>query len=75
MARISDYNHYKLDEINDILGKKYRLEHPQKEREWRTYEQEFSHRIKTAMKDLKPLIEEAVSTLKIIHSPGHPYSL
>ncbi len=76
MPRIGgDDIRYKLEEINDILGKKYRLEHPQKERDWRTYEQEFSHRIKTAMKDLEPLIDDAVSTLKIIHGPGHPHSL
>ena len=48
----SDDIKYKLDEINDILGKKYRLEYPEKKRDWRTYEQEFSHRIKTAMRDL-----------------------
>jgi transposase len=66
---------YKLEEINDLIGKKYALEHPKKERDWRTYEQEFSARIKTAMKDLDPLIQEAVSTIHIIHGPGHPYSL
>ncbi len=73
MARVTgDDIQYKLQEINDILGKKYRLEHPGKKRDWRTYEQEFSLRIKTAMRDLEPLIEEAVSTIAIIHGPGHP---
>ena len=71
----SDDVQYKLEEISSILGKKYVLEHPKKERDWRTYEQEFSLRIKTAMKDLEPLIEEAVSTITIIHGPGHPHSL
>ncbi len=76
MARVTgDDIQYKLQEINDILGKKYRLEHPGKKRDWRTYEQEFSLRIKTAMKDLEPLIDEAVSTITIIHGPGHPHSL
>ncbi len=27
------------------------------------------------MKDLDPLIQETVSTVHIIHGPGHPYSL
>ena len=27
------------------------------------------------MKDLDPLIQEAVSTIHIIHGPGHPHSL
>ena len=76
MARVTgDDIQYKLQEINDILGKKYRLEHAGKKRDWRTYEQEFSLRIKTAMKDLEPLIDEAVSTITIIRGPGHPHSL
>ena len=66
---------YKLEEINSTLGKKYKIEHPKKERDWRTYEPEFSTRIKTAMKDLDPLIQEAVSSMKIIPRPGHPHSL
>ena len=66
---------YKLEEINSTIGKKYRLEHPKKERDWRTYEQEFSRRIKMAMKDLDPLVNEAVSIMRIIHGPGHPHSL
>ena len=65
----------KLRELNDLLNKKYRLEHPEKERDWRTYEQEFAHRIKTAMKDLDPLIGEAASTISIVPGPGHPHSL
>ena len=76
MARVTgDDIQYKLQEINDILGRKYRLEHPGKKRDWRKYEQEFSLRIKTAMRDLEPLIEEAVSSIKLIHGPGHPHSL
>ena len=66
---------YKLEEINSFLAIRYRMEHPKKERNWRTYEQEFSTSIKSAMKDLDPLIQEAVSTIHIIHGPGHPYSL
>ena len=66
---------YKLEEINSIFGKRYRLEHPERERDWRTYEQEFSRRIKMAKKDLDPLVSEAVSTIHIIHGPGHLHSL
>ena len=66
---------YKLEEINNILGKKYVQEHPEKERNWRTYESEFSRRIKTAMKELDPLIEKAVSIMHIPKRPGHPHSL
>ena len=34
-----------------MLGEKCAPEHPEKQRDWRTYDQEFSLRIKTAMKD------------------------
>ncbi|MDG7041226.1 MAG: hypothetical protein JRN66_08235 [Nitrososphaerota archaeon] len=43
----------------------YLKEHPKKERDWRTYEQQFARRIYTAMKSLEPLIHEAVSTLHV----------
>ncbi|MCL4333656.1 MAG: ISNCY family transposase, partial [Candidatus Thermoplasmatota archaeon] len=49
--------------------------HPMKERDWRTYEQQFSHRIKTAIKELDPLVKEAVSVIHIHHGPGHPFDL
>ncbi|MGC8609548.1 MAG: ISNCY-like element ISFac3 family transposase, partial [Thermoplasmata archaeon] len=45
---------YKLEEINSTIWKGYKLEHSGKERDWKTYEQEFSTRIKMAMKDLDP---------------------
>jgi transposase len=65
----------KLEEIDNILKKKYRLSHPKDKRDWRTYEQQFSHRIKTAMKELDPLIKEAVSSLHTHNGPGHPFYL
>ena len=76
MSRIMDNDiRYKLEEINSTIGKKYKLEHPVKERDWKTYEQEFSRRIKMAMKDLDPLVNQAVSSIRIIKGPGHPHSL
>jgi len=61
----------KLHELDSILSKKYVLEHPKKERDWRTYEQEFAQRIKMAMEDLDPLINEAVSMIRIVPRAGH----
>ena len=76
MPKVFDVDiRYKLEEINSIIGKKYKLEHPKQQRDWRTYEQQFALRIKTVMKDLDPLIREAVSTLHVVHGPGHPHSL
>ena len=76
MSRVtSDDIQNKLEDIDTTLRSKYKLEHPEKERDWRTYEQEFSTRIKMAMKDLDPLINEAVSSIRIIHGLGHLHSL
>ena len=67
--------YYKLEEINNILGKQYVMEHPVKGRDWKNYEKEFSERIRTAMKELDPLVNEAVSAIHTAPKPGHPYSL
>lgn len=76
MARVTSEDiRDKLQEIHDFIGKKYALDHPKKDRDWRTYEQQFSLRIKTAMRDLSPLIDEAVSSLHIIPAKGHPHAL
>jgi len=34
-----------------------------KKQDWRTYEQRLAERIRTAVRELEPLIEEAISTL------------
>ena len=56
---------------NDILGKQYALEHPLKERNWKNYEKEFPERIKKAMRELDPLVKEAVSAIHTAPKPGH----
>lgn len=50
--------------INTIV-EEYKENSELTKRDWRTYEQRVSHRLKTAFNDLKPLVEEAVSTLNI----------
>jgi len=52
--------------ILDELIKKYKEEHPDEKRDWRTYEQRTTERLKTAFKELRPLIHEAVSSIKFI---------
>lgn len=52
----------KLDEIID----QYKKEHPQKKRDWRTYEQQFARRAKACFHDLESLVDEAVSSIHII---------
>lgn len=50
--------------LDDVI-EEYKKEHPPAERDWRTYEQQFARRAKTAFHDLEPLVEEAVSSIKI----------
>ena len=51
----------KLDEIID----EYKKETPKKERDWRTYEQRVGERLKKAFNEFRPLVKEAVSSIKI----------
>ena len=49
----------------DTIIEEYKEETPRKKRDWRTYEQQLSYRIRTALRNLEPLIDEAILTLKI----------
>ncbi|KXB03947.1 hypothetical protein AKJ47_01425 [candidate division MSBL1 archaeon SCGC-AAA261G05] len=46
----------------------YKKERKEKRRDWRTYEQRLTLRIKRAVKDLEPLIDEAVESIKVYRS-------
>ena len=66
----------KLKELDEHIRKEYIEAHPEKERDWRTYEQQFSKRIKEAMRSLDPLVHEAVSAIKVERSgAGRPDTL
>ncbi|MHB1867377.1 MAG: ISNCY-like element ISFac3 family transposase, partial [Nitrososphaerales archaeon] len=65
----------KLKEIDDHIKKEYVEDHPKQDRDWRTYEQQFSKRIKEAMKALDPLIHEAASEIRIEPRAGKPDAL
>jgi len=51
--------------LDDII-KEYKEEHPEKKRDWRTYEQQVAERLKTAFRELKPLVHEAASSIKFV---------
>ncbi len=51
--------------LNNIINE-YKEQSPKKKRDWRTYEQRLTERVKTAIRELEPLIEEAVSAIKIV---------
>ncbi len=42
----------KLKDIDDYIRQEYLDQHSKKERDWRTYEEQFTRRIRTAMKSL-----------------------
>ncbi|MEM0195975.1 MAG: hypothetical protein QXJ24_06650 [Thermoplasmatales archaeon] len=62
----------KVQEMDDFIRKKYRIDHPKEERGWRTYEQLFSGMIREAMKSPNTLISEAVPSIHTDSGAGRP---
>ncbi len=55
-----------LTKILDDIVDQYKQEHPKTKRNWRTYEQQVAERLKTAFRELKPLVHEATSTITFV---------
>ena len=51
--------------VLDDIVKDYKENVDPNKRDWRTYEQQAAARLRTAFRELKPLVEEAVSSLRI----------
>jgi len=51
--------------LKEII-KEYKEENPPEKKDWRTEEQRVKQRLKTAFTELRPLVNEAVSSIKII---------
>ena len=51
--------------IDDII-EEYKEKSTSKERDWRTYEQRVAKRLRTAFKELKPLVQEAAKSINIV---------
>ncbi len=56
--------------VLDGIIKEYKKEHPKKERDWRTCEQRAAVRLRTAFRELKPLVREAASSIQF--ASGEP---
>lgn len=56
----------KITAMLDEIIEEYKKNHPKKKRDWRTYEQQFAHRVKTAYRELRPLVREAVKPLTLV---------
>ncbi|MFQ5814914.1 MAG: ISNCY family transposase, partial [Candidatus Hydrothermarchaeaceae archaeon] len=69
MIRSKDI-HQRLRDIEEFLLDEYKESRVEKERDWRTYEQRLMHRIKEAVRNLEPLIEEAVESIEVHKSQG-----
>jgi len=65
----------RLQEIEDFLGEEYKKQKVQEKRDWKTFEQRLSKRIKEAIRNLEPLIDEAISTIRIKKEKGRKPSI
>lgn len=65
----------KLKDIDVFLLEQYKQNKGEKKRDWRTYEQQYALRIKEAMKQLVPLINEAVDSICVERKRGRKHGL
>ncbi len=67
--RLKDIEQYLLDEYKSSRAKE------KGKRDWRTYEERLLHRIKGAIRNLEPLIEEATKSITVSREKGRRPSL
>lgn len=65
----------RIKDIEEFLLDEYKKNHPEQKRDWRTYEQQLAHRLKHAVRNLEPLIDEAVSSIHVQRGAGRPPEL
>jgi len=69
----------KLKELDKILLERYtrksKKERKKKKRDWRTYEEQYSERIRRCMKELEPLLKEASCNIRITNKRGKKFQL
>ena len=64
----------RIRDIDEYLLEKYKESKKTEKRDWRTYEQQLMNRIKGAIRNLEPLINEATN-INIHRGPGRPPDL
>lgn len=64
----------RIKDIDDFLLKQYKDKKVENKRDWRTYEQQLMKRIKGAIRNLEPLINQSVN-IEIHRGPGRPPDL
>ena len=60
----------RLRDIEEFLLDEYKSSKEGRKRDWRTYEQRLMHRVKEAIRNLEPLINEAAETIKTQRGKG-----
>lgn len=65
-----------LQKLDDIV-KEYKTNSVEKKRDWRTYELQLAQRIRFAMRQLEPLIDDAIGTITVVsgETRGRPPEL
>jgi len=56
--------------VEEFLMEEYKKNHPEKKRDWRTQEQQLAYRIKNAIRNIEPLVDEAVNVIKVHREKG-----
>jgi len=69
MLRTKDIRE-KIRDIDEFILDEYKINHQEGKRDWRTYEQQLAARLKYAIRNLEPLVDEAVSTLRVERGQG-----
>lgn len=64
----------RIKDIDNFLLKQYKDRKVENKRDWRTYEQQLIKRIKGAIRNLEPLIDQSVN-IEIHRGPGRPPEL
>lgn len=54
----------RLKDIDNFLLEEYKRNKEEKKRDWKTYEQRLAYRIKEAIRNLEPLIDEATQNIR-----------
>ncbi|MHB1887434.1 MAG: ISNCY-like element ISFac3 family transposase [Acidimicrobiales bacterium] len=57
-----------VEDLGRLVEEEYKPQHPPKKRDWRTYEEQWAHRLRQVMRDLGPLVQEACA----FASKSHP---
>jgi len=65
----------RLKDIDEFLLAEYKLEKGEEKRDWRTYEEQYLQRIKEAVRQLKPSVDEAAAGVEEYCGPGRPHGL